>query len=478
MSRSPKPGATTNIQDGIRPSADEFKSSINLFANEEEVTDTYANNLTVTDNGDGTYTVSYANLPKNANGAAIAYKITEDAIEGYTGETAGNGNITNTHKPGTTSVSITKSWNDNSDQDGIRISAEDFAGKVHLFADGTDVTSQYTANVTDNGDNTYTVSFANLPEKSHGQTIVYKVTEDELDDYSSDQPEGGVENGGTITNTHTPYVTEVSITKFWKDANNQDGIRTSAEDFAGKVHLIANGADVTSQYTASVADNGDGTYTVTYSNLPLRADGQDITYTVKEDVPEGYTSDQPEDGAINGGTITNTHTPDVTEVSITKSWNDEDDKDNLRPSADEFADWVSLYANGTEVKDAAETVTDNDDGTYTVTYTNLPKNAAGKEIAYTVKEAVPDDSGYEADKTEVGNGDTITNTHKPHKVAVADVEKTTDDESDSGTADSDTSDSADTPDTGDASSMLWLALAAAASGIVLVGTRRRSSSSK
>ena len=55
----------------------------------------------VTDNGDNTWTVTYSNLPKYANGAAIAYSVKEDSINGYTAdvETVKDGEmLTNTHK--------------------------------------------------------------------------------------------------------------------------------------------------------------------------------------------------------------------------------------------------------------------------------------------------------------------------------------------------------------------------------------------
>ena len=54
-----------------------------------------------------------------------------------------------------------------------------------------------------------------------------------------------------------------------------------------------------------MTDNGDNTYTVTYSNLPKYKDGKAIAYSVKEDSIKGYVAEQ--DTVLNGGTLTNTH---------------------------------------------------------------------------------------------------------------------------------------------------------------------------
>lgn len=101
----------------------------------------------------------------------------------------------------------------------------------------------------------------------------------------------------------------------------------------------------------------------------------------------------------------------TTRVSITKTWNDEDNKDGKRPSADEFAKSIHLMNGDTEVTGVTPTITDNLDNTYTVVYEDLPlvdKN--GNEIQYTVKE--DEVTGYDADKSSVENGGTITNTQE------------------------------------------------------------------
>lgn len=101
----------------------------------------------------------------------------------------------------------------------------------------------------------------------------------------------------------------------------------------------------------------------------------------------------------------------TTRVSITKTWKDDDNKDGNRPSVDEFAKSLHLMNGDTEVTGVTPAITDNLDNTYTITYENLPLNDKnGNEIKYTVKE--DDVTGYDADKSTVENGGTITNTQE------------------------------------------------------------------
>ena len=92
----------------------------------------------------------------------------------------------------------------------------------------------------------------------------------------------------------------------------------------------------------SVVDNKDGTYTVKYTNLAKNAAGTPITYSVKEDAVSGYTTDN--NTALNGGVITNTHTPERINVVVTKKWDDNNNQDRVRPDTAAFARELHLKA--------------------------------------------------------------------------------------------------------------------------------------
>ncbi|WP_459834531.1 Cna B-type domain-containing protein, partial [Howardella ureilytica] len=61
----------------------------------------------------------------------------------------------------------------------------------------------------------------------------------------------------------------------------------------------------------------------------------------------GYATDN--NSAVNGGTITNVHTPDTTEITITKRWEDGNNQDGIRPDADAFKAKLHLLGDGAEV---------------------------------------------------------------------------------------------------------------------------------
>ena len=274
-----------------------------------------------------------------------------------------------TDKKAVTTVSGTKTWKDNDDQDGKRPDSI----KVNLLANGK-VVQIKTVTASDN----WKYSFTNLPEFENGQKITYTVTEDAVAGYTS------TIDGYNITNNHTPATVKVSGTKTWNDNNNQDGIRPSSIT----VNLLANGQQVASK-KVSASDN----WQYSFDNLAAYANGQKITYTVTEDAVAGYTS------TVDGYNVTNNHTPATVKVSGAKTWNDDNNQDGIRPSSIT----VNLLANGQQV--ASKTVSASDNWQYS--FDNLAAYANGQKITYTVTENAV--AGY----TSTIDGYNITNTHNP-----------------------------------------------------------------
>ena len=274
-----------------------------------------------------------------------------------------------TDKKAVTTVSGTKTWKDNDDQDGKRPDSI----KVNLLANGKVVQSK-TVKASDN----WKYSFTNLPEFENGKEITYTVTENAVAGYTS------TVDGYNVTNNHTPATVKVSGTKTWNDNNNQDGIRPSSIT----VNLLANGQQVASK-TVSASDN----WQYSFDNLAAYANGKKITYTVTENAVAGYTS------TVDGYNVTNNHTPATVKVSGTKTWNDNNNQDGIRPSSIT----VNLLANGQQV--ASKTVSASDNWQYS--FDNLAAYANGKKITYTVTEDAV--AGY----TSTVDGYNITNTHNP-----------------------------------------------------------------
>ncbi len=280
----------------------------------------------------------------------------------------------------------------------------------------------------------WNLRFINLPTGSdytfeEGELEAgYEFKESKLTDPKDGKFTGGQTSTGSIDKTETSYqvvytndyaLTDLEITKTWDDNDDQDGKRPSVEDFAAMLTLdpAVEGAEPT------VVDNENGTYTITYTDLPRFKDGEEVTYKVTEstvedyDTPE-YTNDGGEtDAAYDHGEITNTHTPEKTSVTVIKEWNDSDNIGNIRPTSIQ----AQLYADGT-ASGSAQTLNAGNEWTYT--WENLPKYKNGTEIVYTADEtAVP--TGYEKSGPEKSTAEdgtvtfTVTNTYNPTPVRKA-----------------------------------------------------------
>ena len=361
-------------QDGKRPES----IIVRLFADGTEVT---SKTVTANDN----WSWSFENLDKYKDGTEIVYTISEDIVADYTTVVDGY-NITNTHTPEKISISGSKTWDDEDNQDGKRPSSI----TVRLLADGTEVTSK-TVTANDN----WSWSFTGLDKYNSGTEIVYTISEDTVTDYTT------VVDGYNITNTHTPEKTIISGSKTWNDNNNQDGVRPDSIT----VELLKT-VDGT---TISMGDNYKQVLKgkkldYSWSELPVYEAGERITYTVKE-VGEENGKIAGKNGKkykveydSTGMNITNSYEPEKTEVSGTKTWVDYDNKYNSRPESIT----INLLANGGKV-DSKKITPQNDSWTYK--FEDLPVYKNGQKITYTISEDTV--SGYKSKVT----GYNVTNTY-------------------------------------------------------------------
>ena len=383
-------------QDGIRP--DNLTLTLNGLPRGET-----APTPSITKSGN-TWTYKWEGVPKyDTTGRELTYTVTEGTVpEGYEvsgSPAAAGGTITNTHTPEVTEVEVTKSWVDGSDQDGIR--PDNLTLTLNGLPSGT---TAPTPQITKSG-NTWTYKWTGLPKYADGEEIAYTVSENSVPSgYNvSGSPAAA---GGTITNTHTTATTEVEVTKSWVDGSNQDGIRPS--DLELTLNGLPEGATAP---TPEITKSGN-TWTYKWTGLPKNAAGEEITYTVSEEtVPTGYeVSGSP---AAAGGTITNTHTPAVVDISATKKWDDENDKDGIRP------DSLELTLNAPQGVTIPTPSIAKDGNTWTYTWKGMPEKSAGAAIEYTVSEkTVPE--GYKViGKSTVDAGGTITNKHTSVNAQIA-----------------------------------------------------------
>ena len=166
-----------------------------------------------------------------------------------------------------------------------------------------------------------------------------------------------------VTPTPTPPVETVNVpvTKTWNDGNDADGIRPSKVT----VRLYADGEPAGS----GVLSESNG-WSYNFTDLPRFNGEAEIKYTITEDPVKGYTSE------IKDYQIVNTHVFEVTEVSVQKVWDDNENKLGLRPKS-----ICVTLSNGTAV-------VLNKANNWSATVGNLPAKANGKPIEYTWKEQV------------------------------------------------------------------------------------------
>jgi transcription antitermination factor NusG len=122
-----------------------------------------------------------------------------------------------------------------------------------------------------------------------------------------------------VTNKYSTEKTKATIKKVWDDKNNQDGKRP--ESITVK---LSNGESVTL--------NEKNNWEATIENLPKYDKGNLITYTWVEDekgLPTGYKLTNTE---VNGTitTITNSYTPEVRDIKVSKVWYDNDNEYEVR----------------------------------------------------------------------------------------------------------------------------------------------------
>ncbi|MBP3816464.1 MAG: Cna B-type domain-containing protein [Firmicutes bacterium] len=360
--------------------------------------------------------VQWDNLPKyvGSTDTEIIYSVEEtSAPEGYTvGDVVGSGTetapfkIVNTYNSSVTSITVMKKWNDNNDQDGVR-QPEIKVQLLRKIADSDDEYEIFGQPQTLSEDNNWTHIFNNLPSSADlGHNYSYIVRE--LDgntvlDEGGSTGEGykvSYSSSGTttaITNTLIPGTTSIAAVKEWA-GDTVDG----TDDYYGMrtdvvLHLYGM-KDNMVVYDAGTKEIPLGSdEQVVWENLPKRHySDTDLTWKIVEEEVFGYTSSYEwEDGVC---TVTNTYAGPVTKVSVTKEWQDDNDRDSKRPTEVTYELWQKA-GDGEAEKIDEVTVDVASDGAANYTWDNLVQT---KEVETGETETV---TRYEYQDKQVTNDD-------------------------------------------------------------------------
>ena len=385
----------TGNQDGKRPASVE----ITLAANGKE-----SKKVALT--AENNWKASFDNLDVYAAGKAITYTVTAADVEGYTASAAGDNAgfvVSFNHETEKTSVSMTTVWDDKNNQDGHRPGSY----TVQLKADGQAVGDI----VTLTSDNGFANKWDGLQKNRTGKVgekIEYTVEVVDLDrTYYEATVKGDDVNGFVVTNLYVPLTKVIPASVQWNDAENQDGIRPASVD----VELYADGQATGNKVTLTAENE----WKAAFAETDLKKNGVRIAYTavVTSGDVAGYTSSVTGNALDDNGFVVNyAHTPEVTKVTTSAVWNDAENQDGIRPN------YVSVQLKADGVNAGKEAVLDAA-GNWSMTWDNLPKFKAGKEITYTV-EAASAVNGY-GDAVIKGNaaeGYIVTYAHSVAKTKV------------------------------------------------------------
>ena len=328
---------------------------------------------------------AFVGLDRGQGGETIVYTVAEEQVRGYEapiieGDAERGFEITNTHVPSKTRVSVRKVWDD---ADKVRPPSV----TVQLLADGVDANRSLTLSDA----NGWSDAFKGLERERAGREIAYTVAEVPVPGYEDPVVAGDAAQGFTVTNRHVPGTTVVRVRKVWDDAGDADKVRPASVT----VRLLADGADTGRSLTLDAANGWRGTF----SGLERERDGRGIAYTVAEDAVDGYAT-KIEGTVASGFTVTNSHATVTDRVSVRKVRNDMGNLDGVRP----VSVTVRLLADGADTGRSLTLSAAND---WRGDFTGL---AASPNVTY----AVSEDPVARYTTTVAGDavsGFTVTNTH-------------------------------------------------------------------
>ena len=321
------------------------------------------------------------------HGTEVVYTAQETAVNGYTGTVTASDagfTITNTHTPTTHSLSVSFTWDDNGDQDGLRPET------VDITLDGSDG-GEYPATL--KAADGWTTNFTNLPNHyDGGKEVIYTVSENAPEGY---QTETALEDSTIrIDHIHVPATQTVTVDMVWDDNGDQDGLRPETVD------ITLDGSDG-GEYPATLKA-ADG-WTTAFTDLPVYYNhGVRIEYTLDVTAVPAYADEITADGTDIA--VTRTHIPDTKSVSLAVVWDDDDNRDGLRPEK------VTPYLEGSDGQEYPVALTP--DAGWSHTETGLPAyHDGGSETVYTLE--APDVPGYDRTITETDGEYEVTYQHEP-----------------------------------------------------------------
>lgn len=183
--------------------------------------------------------------------------------------------------------------------------------------------------------------------------------------------------------------------KTWDDANNNDGLRP--KDIT--IRLFADNKEIDSKTV-----NEKEAWSWDFGHFPKYEKGKEINYMIIEDNIPYYST------SYNGFNITNKHLSETISITVSKKWDDDNNRDGLQPSKIN----VSLLANQQPTTNTLEL---NSNNNWINNFDSLPKYSNGREIIYTIQEKTIDKYTSQINGN-METGFTISNQHIPETIMI------------------------------------------------------------
>ncbi|WP_205271947.1 Cna B-type domain-containing protein [Lactococcus taiwanensis] len=356
-----------------------------------------------------TWSYDFGLVPvKDLEGNAYVYTVKELNVPHYLSVISGL-NIINTLDLSNIDLDITKIWEDNGNRAGHRperISFQLYRDNI-AYGEPVELAGERYANQWD-----YT--FENLQEyKNATEKYDYEIRELNVSERYTDKVVKIDEQTFDIINTFVPELTKISGQKIWDE-------RTPEQFMPGEItiELWAYPTDEVSETAPTLVDTkvvaASDDWKYEFVDLAKEdEEGRAISYQVREVSLANFSPQYPDNNVELGQfDIKNIFTPNLRDISVTKSWNDYDIALALRPES------VTVELLRDDEIFLTTTVTASNDWTYT--FENLPvyRSSALDEYVYTTREVnVP--LGYQ-EGDESADDFNLTNTLVENKAVTGD----------------------------------------------------------